>query len=163
MEDLKKRNQDLYALIQLLATYGPSTMNEKELIEVTKAFHRCHKKFQIKPSFQAVTHLMFGVSSSEALRESLMRGDGDILSLANTSTLIGTSFLEGYFLKSYIEYRKSLKEELQWIRKFKQSRIRTREAYAELKQQLLKYQQEYDENIKTLESEKEKSLKLIHK
>ena len=34
MEDLEKRNQKLYMLIQLLATYGLTTLTKKELLEV---------------------------------------------------------------------------------------------------------------------------------
>ena len=153
--DLEKRNQDLYALIQLLATYGPSTMSEEELIEVTKAYERCHRAF-VKPSGLAVTHLLFGLSGSEAIRESMMRSGGELVSLGNTATLVGTSFLEGYFLKSYIEYRKELKEEFELIQKFKQSRIRTREAYEYLKELLCLYQEEYESNSRKIKGIKEK-------
>ena len=55
-----------------------------------------------------------------------------------------------------MEYRKELKEEFELIQKFKQSRIRTREAYEHLTELLCCYQEEYESNSRKIKEIKEK-------
>ena len=54
------------------------------------------------------------------------------------------------------EILQHVKEEFELIQKFKQSRIRTREAYEHLKELLCCYQEEYESNSRKIKEIKEK-------
>ena len=135
MNDLEQRNKKLFMLIQLLATYGPSTLSEEELLEVCDTYQRLNKKFNVRYSFIVVNNLLLGLSITDALNNG---AKGIPISVM-------TSFTDGFLLHKYIEYRKSIKEELDIIKKFKKSIIKTPEAYKKLRIQLSDYQKEYEE------------------
>ena len=143
MNDLEQRNKKLFMLIQLLATYGPSTLNEEELLEVCDAYQRLNKKFNVRYSFIVVNNLLFGLSITDALNNG---AKGIPISVM-------TSFTDGFLLHKYIEYRKSIKEELDIIKKFKKSIIKTPESYKKLRIQLSDYQKEYEENLKIIKKQ----------
>lgn len=143
MNDLEQRNKKLFMLIQLLATYGPSTLNEEELLEVCDAYQRLNKKFNVRYSFIVVNNLLLGLSITDALNNG---AKGIPISVM-------TSFTDGFLLHKYIEYRKSIKEELDIIKKFKKSIIKTPEAYKKLRIQLSDYQKEYEENLKIIKKQ----------
>lgn len=143
MNDLEQRNKKLFMLIQLLATYGPSTLNEEELLEVCDAYQRLNKKFNVRYSFIVVNNLLLGLSITDALNNG---AKGIPISVM-------TSFTDGFLLHKYIEYRKSIKEELHIIKKFKKSIIKTPESYKKLRIQLSDYQKEYEENLKIIKKQ----------
>lgn len=143
MNDLEQRNKKLFMLIQLLATYGPSTLNEEELLEVCDAYQRLNKKFNVRYSFIVVNNLLLGLSITDALNNG---AKGIPISVM-------TSFTDGFLLHKYIEYRKSIKEELDIIKKFKKSIIKTPESYKKLRIQLSDYQKEYEENLKIIKKQ----------
>lgn len=143
MNDLEQRNKKLFMLIQLLATYGPSTLNEEELLEVCDAYQRLNKKFNVRYSFIVVNNLLLGLSITDALNNG---AKGIPISVM-------TSFTDGFLLHKYIEYRKSIKEELDIIKKFKKSIIKTPEAYKKLRIHLSDYQKEYEENLKIIKKQ----------
>ena len=147
MNDLEQRNKKLFMLIQLLATYGPSTLNEEELLEVCDAYQRLNKKFNVRYSFIVVNNLLLGLSITDALNNG---AKGIPISVM-------TSFTDGFLLHKYIEYRKSIKEELDIIKKFKKSIIKTPESYKKLRIQLSDYQKEYEENLKIIKKQNKKN------
>lgn len=138
MNDLEQRNKELFMLIQLLATYGPSALNEEELLEVCKTYQKLNKKFDAKYSFIVVNNLLLGLGLTDTLNKGVK----------GIPITVMTSFTDGFLLHQYLKYRESIKEDLDIIKKFKKSIIKTPEAYKKLRIQLLNYQKEYEENIK---------------
>ena len=154
MENLEKRNQELYMLIQLLATYGPTTLNEKELLEVCQAYKNLHTKFNYKKSIIGVNNIVLSLSLIDVFLRDANVVNGSIL----TFTALNNSFI----IKEYLKYRLKMKNEIDTIKKFKNSKVRTPEAYKKLKKQLLDYQQEYDNNLKLIKQKREND-KLLNK
>ena len=143
MNDLEQRNKELFMLIQLLATYGPSALNEEELLEVCKTYQKLNKKFDAKYSFIVVNNLLLGLGITDTLNKGIK----------GIPITVMTSFTDGLLVHKYIEYRNSIKKELDIIKKFKKSIIKTPEAYKKLRIQLLEYQQEYEDNSKLVKKQ----------
>ncbi len=154
MEDLEKRNQELYMLIQLLATYGPSTLNEEELLEVCEAYNNLHSKFYYNKSIISSNNIVLSLSIADMILRDV--------NVVNSSVLTLTALNDSFIIKEYLKYRLKMKKEIDIIKKFKNSKVRTPEAYKKLKKQLLNYQQEYDKNLKLINQNKENN-KLLNK
>ena len=143
MENLEQRNKELFMLIQLLATYGPSTLNEEELLEVCETYQKLNKKYDAKYSFIVVNNLLLGLGITDTLNKGIK----------GIPITVMTSFTDGLLVHKYIEYRNSIKKELDIIKKFKKSIIKTPEAYKNLRIQLLNYQKEYDDNLRIIKKQ----------
>ena len=143
MNDLEQRNKEIFMLIQLLATYGPSTLNEEELIEVCETYQKLNKKYDIKYSFIAVNNLLLGLGITDTLNNCIK----------GIPITIMTSFTDGFLFSQFLQHRQNIKEELIIIKKFKKSIVKTPEAYRKLRIQLLDYQQEYEENLKIIKKQ----------
>lgn len=150
-----ERTEEIRRIVNLLSTFGDHNMSEEELIQVSLAYEKYYKFlggfFDVKLFLNNLFLLLAGNDLCNVSEIELIFRD--------LSFLVVTGLIDKHYLSLFIERKKEIKGELEWIEKFKETKNKNRDANQVLKQKLKKYQEE----LKSLEGTKTQSKKRLFK